>query len=111
MIDYLGESIIIFSGFFIENNEFYYRELDDKKYTLKNVPYSLIIYNAIKHEWSPSSETSKSFPSSKWHTIFNYLMFTTFPIGQIFEEGEFMTREKKNFYRFFSGFCWTSRKL
>jgi len=50
VIDYLGESIIIFSGFFIENNEFYYRELDDKKYTLKNVPYSLIIYNAIKHE-------------------------------------------------------------
>lgn len=102
IIDILGDSVIVFSGFFIENNELYYEGLDDKKYTLKNVPYSLIIYSAIKHELNPSSKTSTSFPTYKWSTIFNYLLFTTFPVRQILEESDFMRSDKQNIFNGFS---------
>ncbi len=50
VIENFDESTTILSGFFVENNKGYYLGLDDKKYTLKNVPYSLIISSAFKHE-------------------------------------------------------------
>jgi len=98
----MGEDILVFSGFFIENNEFYYKGLDDKKYTLKNIPYSLIISSAIKHELNPFSQTSIFFPTYKWSQILNYLLFTTFPVRQILEESEFMKSDKKNIFKGFS---------
>jgi len=106
VIDGFDDSSTVFSGFFIENNKGYYKGLDDKKYTLKNVPYSLIISSAIKHELNPSSQTSISFPTYKWLKILTYLMFTTFPIRQILEEGQFMKSDKKNIFKgFLQGFC------
>ena len=50
VIEKFDDSTTVFNGFFVENNIGYYKGLDDKKYTLKNVPYSFIIYSAIKHE-------------------------------------------------------------
>jgi len=46
-----------------------------------------------------------SSPSSNWHKILNYLMFTTFPVRQILEEGQYMKSEKKDIFDgFFLGF-------
>ena len=58
----------------------------------------------IKHELTNSSEASTSpyFDididiRSKWCLITEYLMFTTFPVRQILEEGQFMKSENKIF--------------
>ena len=99
-----------FDFFYIENNKSYYQELDDKKYTFKNIPYSLFISTVIKHELTHPSKVSTSFSSDfynryKWSIIWTYLMFTTFPVRQILEEGQFMKSEKENILSgFYQGF-------
>lgn len=95
--------------FYIENDQSYYQGLDGKKYTFKNIPYSLLISIVIKHELTHYSQASTSpyFESDlKWSLIPKYLMFTTFPVRQLLEEGQFMKSDKGNIWDgFYFGFC------
>ena len=43
-----GETAL--GNFFIENNKSYYVGSYNKKYTLKNIPYSLIVCSPIKYQ-------------------------------------------------------------
>lgn len=86
------ENTTTYDSFYIENDQSYYQGLDDKKYTFKNIPYSLLISIVIKHELTHYSQASTSpyfdiDSSLKWSRIPKYLMFTTFPVRQILEEG------------------------
>jgi len=100
-IDGSDDGITVFIGFFVENNKGYYQGLDDKKYTFKNVPYSLLISSAIKYELSPSMKGPNSWETGNWSGILNYLLFTTFPIKQILEEGQYMKSDKKEIFKGF----------
>ena len=45
-----GENATTYAFFYIENDQSDYQGLDKKKYTFKNIPYSLLISIVIKHE-------------------------------------------------------------
>ena len=93
-----------FGNFFIENNKSYYVGSYNKKYTLKDVPYSLIVCSAIKYQLNNLSEDY--LPFYHWTILFQYLIFSTFPIKQILEEGGFIKTHKKNIiFGFYQGFC------
>lgn len=99
------EGETFFSGFFIKDGKSYYQGTDNKIYTLQNVPYSLIIYSAIKYTLTIYSKTPISIPYFGGKYILQYLMFTNIPVKQIIEENTFIKSEKRGFlHEMYMGF-------
>ena len=81
------------NGIFIEENKIYYQDLDDKIYTLENIPYSFLVCSAIKFELTLFSKPTTS--RFYWKKVLKYLMFTTFPVIEILEKENFIKNQKK----------------
>ena len=108
LIDFLVQEKYDFNedfiyGIFIEENIIYYRDSDSKVYTLENIPYPFLFYNAINYH---SKHYSRSINSLfNWSKVLNYLMFTPIFVRKIVEEGAFIKSDKKNIiYGFLHGF-------
>lgn len=98
------------NGIFIEDNQTYYEDLDNKIYTLENISYSFLVCNAIKYELTLFSEPITA--TFYWKGVLSYLMFTTFPVIEILEEEDFIKNQKKDILNgFYKGFNEINRGL
>lgn len=93
------EGETVFDGFLrdTKNNKSYYQRTNNKRYTLQNVPYSLLVDSAIKYTLSSNSKDPSSIPFFGAGLILQYLMFTTIPVNQIIEENTFIKSNKREF--------------
>ena len=82
------------NGFFIEDNQIYYQDLNHKIYTLENISYSFLLCNAIKYELKLLVDSS--IPRFLWKQVLSYLMFTTLPVIEILEKENFIKNQKKD---------------
>lgn len=100
-----------YANFFIKNDKCYYFGVDSKVYTLEKIPYSLVVFSAIRFILTKCSETSSENYSDiivfGGKVIMEYLMFTTINVKKIIEENTTLKRNKKEFlYEVYMGFLY-----
>ena len=96
-----------FFNFFIENDQVYYKvgldskgNLSNKVYTLENIPYSFLVCNAIKYELIYFGTFINGI--YHWPTVFEYLLFSPFPVLKVLEKGNFIKTMKRPILKGFS---------
>lgn len=97
-----------FNGFLIQDDTetIFYKDFDKQIYTLKNVPYPLIVCEAIKFRLeSYYNLTQTKGVSFNWSLIVDYLLNTTFPVRKMLEEKNYIKSYKKDILEgFYKGF-------
>lgn len=93
-----------FTGFLIQDDTetIFYKDVDKQIYTLENVPYPLIVCEAIKFElyyhYNLNQNQGASF---NWPKILDYLLNTTFPVRKMLEEKNCIKRYNKDILKGF----------
>jgi len=96
-------SDFLFINFFIENDRVFFKKFDGKVYTFENVPYQLIVCNAIKYQLNNYyNSNKKEYMSFHWSLILNYLLITAFPVRKMLEKQNYIKEHKKLILK---GFC------
>lgn len=70
-----------FTGIFIENDQTYWYGSNNKVYTLENIPYSVLLCNAIKYELTYFGTYINGI--FHWPAVLDYLLFYPLPVLKI----------------------------
>ena len=93
---------ILYDDFSIEKDQLYYNDyLKDRKYTLKNISYNIIICEAFRHflnDYLKQNNESQEI----WIRILGHLLSARFSILEVLKEENYIKNNKQSILK---GFC------